>query len=115
MAEVVDRHRGERARDPLADRDEHVQLPRLRPVGNLVCELEQVVGRAPHGGDDGDDAVTPSRAATSRRATALSFSGSATEVPPNFITTVSARARASASASTARNGFVLGHGHAKSV
>ena len=29
-----------------------------------------------------------SRAATSRRATAFSFSGSATEVPPNFITTV---------------------------
>ena len=30
VAEVVDHHRGERARDPLADRDEHVELARVR-------------------------------------------------------------------------------------
>ena len=42
----------------------------------------------------------PSRAATSRAATFLSLSGSATEVPPNFITTVP-RCGAASSPSTA--------------
>ena len=31
VAEVDDRHRGERARDPLADRDQHVELARVGP------------------------------------------------------------------------------------
>ena len=57
VAEVVDHHRGERARDPLADRDEHVELARMRRGGDLVGEVEQLVGRVPHGGEDADDAV----------------------------------------------------------
>ena len=63
-------------------------------------EREQLVGRVPHRREDADDAVALSRAATSRAATRFSLSGSATEVPPNFITTVPSGARV-ASASTA--------------
>ena len=57
VPEVVDHHRRERARDPLADRDEHVELARVRRGGDLVGEVEQLVGRVPHRGEDADDAV----------------------------------------------------------
>ena len=36
VAEVVDHHRGERARDALAGREQHVHLARVRAVGDLV-------------------------------------------------------------------------------
>ena len=57
VAEVVDHHRGERARDPFADRDQHVELARVRRGGDLLSELEQLVRRAPHRGEDADDAM----------------------------------------------------------
>ena len=57
VAEVVRRHRGERAGDALADGDEHVQLARIRPRGDLMRERDQLVGRRAHGREDGDDAV----------------------------------------------------------
>ena len=38
VAEVVDHHRGERARDPLADRDQHVELARVRRRRDLLGE-----------------------------------------------------------------------------
>ena len=45
VAAVVDRHRAERARDPLADREQHVHLPRFRAVGDLLRHRDQLVGR----------------------------------------------------------------------
>jgi hypothetical protein len=63
VAKIVNRHRGERARDPLADGDEHVELARRRPIGDAAGEVEQLVGRATHRREDGDD----TRAAFTRR------------------------------------------------
>ena len=57
VAEVVDGHRAERVRDPLADRDEHVELARVGPSRDLRGEVEELVGRVPHRGEDADDAV----------------------------------------------------------
>ncbi len=57
VAEVGDRHRAERVRDPLADRDQHVVLARLRPGRDLVREPDQLVGRVAHRREDADDAV----------------------------------------------------------
>ena len=57
VAEVVDRHRRERAGDPLADGDQHVELARLRARRDLVREREELVGRAAHRREDADDAV----------------------------------------------------------
>jgi hypothetical protein len=48
-----------------------------------------------------------SRAATSRRATAFSFSGSATDEPPNFITTVPARGAAGSTSGTDSNSVAV--------
>ena len=57
VAEVVDRHRGERARDPLPDREQHVELARMRGRRDLVGEVDQVVGRPTHRGQNADDVV----------------------------------------------------------
>ena len=57
LAEVDDRHRGERARDPLADRDQHVELARIRPLRHLARKIEQLVGRVAHRREDADDPV----------------------------------------------------------
>src|SRR6266516_2894703 len=48
-----------------------------------------------------------SRAATIRRATSLIFCGSATDVPPNFITSVPVRGSARSSAGSASNSVVV--------
>ena len=48
VAEIVDRHRGERAGDSLAHRDQHVELARLGPGGDLVGKAHQVVGGVAH-------------------------------------------------------------------
>ncbi len=45
VPEVVDRHRGERARDPLADREQHVELARMRRGRDLVGNVDELVGR----------------------------------------------------------------------
>ena len=67
-AEVVDRHRGERARDALADRDQHVQLARLRLRRDLVREPDEIVGRVAHRREHRDDAVAPRSRGRRRRA-----------------------------------------------
>ena len=58
VAEVVDRHRGERARDPFPDREQHVELARVRSRRDLVGQLDQVVGRPAHRREDADDVVS---------------------------------------------------------
>ena len=55
LAEVVDRHRDERARDPLTGREEHVELARVRRGRDVAREREQRVGRLPHRRDRADD------------------------------------------------------------
>ena len=57
VAEVVDRHRGERARDPLADREQHVELARVRDRRDLMGQIDEVVGRPAHRREDADDVV----------------------------------------------------------
>ncbi len=57
VAEILDRHLGQGARDALADRDQHVHRPRLRPIRDPVRELDELVGRVAHRGEDGDDAA----------------------------------------------------------
>ena len=44
-AEVVERHRAQRARDPLAGREQHVHLARVRLGRDLLRHLDQLVGR----------------------------------------------------------------------
>ena len=56
VAEVVHRHRDERARDPLSRREQHVQLARVRLRRDLARELEQPVRGVAHRGDGRDDA-----------------------------------------------------------
>ena len=56
LPEVVDRHRDERARDPLAGREQHVELPHVRRGRDLVGEVDQPVGRLAHRRDGADDA-----------------------------------------------------------
>ena len=79
--------------------------------GDLVGEADEVVGRVAHRREHGDDAVAGRlRAATSRCATSLIRSGSATDVPPNFITSVPARGSAAA---TVGKRLELGGGHGR--
>ena len=88
-AQVVERHRAQRARDALAGREQHVHLARVRLGRDLVRHLDQLVGggaaRRQHGHDG---AARPRRARTMRLAAPIRRSASATEVPPNFITTM---------------------------
>ena len=93
VAEVDDRHRDERARDALADRDEHVELARLRAVGDLVREASRSSVVLPIAETTATTRCPPPWRATQRRATRFSFSVSPTEVPPNFITTSPASGR----------------------
>src|SRR5207249_2239931 len=58
VAEVVDGHRAERVRDPLADRDEHVVLARLWTWRDLVGEPDQLVGGVAHRREDGHHAAS---------------------------------------------------------
>ncbi len=55
VAEIVNRHRAERVRDPLAGRDEHVVLAWMRRGGDLVREPDQLVRRLAHRRQDADD------------------------------------------------------------
>ena len=57
VAEVLDRHLGQRARDALADGDQHVHRARLRPVGDPVRQVDELVGRVAHRREHGDDAA----------------------------------------------------------
>ena len=57
VAEVVDRHREERHRDPLAGGEQHVQLAGVRTLRDLAREVDQLVRRVAHRGDDDADAV----------------------------------------------------------
>ena len=91
MPEVVDRHRAQRARDALARRQEHVHLARVgvRRRSRTRRRSSRSVS-LPRARQHGDDVACPARA--SRRcasAARLRRSASATEVPPNFMTTVS--------------------------
>ena len=54
VAHVVDRHRAERARDPLAGREQHVHLARQRALGDLVGGGDEVVGRLAARREHGD-------------------------------------------------------------
>ena len=57
MAQVVDRHRGKRARDPLARGEQHVHLARLRPRRYLVRHRDQLVGGLAASGQHGHHAA----------------------------------------------------------
>ncbi len=58
VSEIVNRHREQRHRDPLARGEQHVQLTTGRQWADLVSEVEQFVGRVAHRGDDHDDVVS---------------------------------------------------------
>ena len=60
-----------------------------------------------HRRDDGDDLLPVRLAATGARATRFSFSGSATEVPPNFITTSPGERGVCSTAGTASNSVTV--------
>ena len=57
VPEVVDRHRGERARDPFTDREQHVELAWVRGRRDLMRQVDEVVGRPAHRREDADDVV----------------------------------------------------------
>ena len=56
VPEVVDRHCRERTRDALTDRDQHVELARLRARRHLVGERDEIVRRVAHRREHGNDA-----------------------------------------------------------
>ena len=56
LAEVVNRHRDEGTRDPLAGREQHVELACIRRRRDLVGEVDQPVGGLAHRRDRPDDA-----------------------------------------------------------
>ena len=70
-----------------------MSISRGSGVGETSSAIgDQLVGRLAARGQDGDDAVALlARARRSARAARLMRSASATEVPPNFITTVPSR------------------------
>ena len=55
--EVVDHHRRQRARDPLAGGQQHVHLARVRALGDLVGHRHQLVGGLPARGQHRHHAV----------------------------------------------------------
>ena len=57
VPEVVERHRDQRARDPLAGGEEHVHLARVGPVRDLAGQGHQGVGRLAARRDHGEDVV----------------------------------------------------------
>jgi hypothetical protein len=56
-AEVVDDHRGEGAGDSLARGEQHVHLARMRTLGNLVGERDQLVRVLPARGEHNHDVI----------------------------------------------------------
>jgi hypothetical protein len=114
VAEVVDHHRRERARDPLAHRDEHVELAWVRRGGHPPRQVEQLVGRVPHRGEDADHAI------------ALLTCGDETSCDPLQAVRVADRRAPELHHHRAaltglgvgvdrRDGFVLGRGHCRRV
>ena len=57
VAQVVDRHRAQRARDPLAGRQQHVHLARIGRGRDLFGHRDQLVGGLPARGEHRDDAM----------------------------------------------------------
>jgi hypothetical protein len=57
VAEVGDGHGEQRHRDALAAGEQHVELAAGRQRGDLVREVEELVGRVAHGRDDDADRV----------------------------------------------------------
>ena len=56
-AQLADRHREQRHRDPLAGGQQHVQLAPIRVGRHLLGHRQQVVGRVAHRRHDDDDVV----------------------------------------------------------
>ena len=84
-AQLVQRHRQQRHRDPLAAGEQHVQLA-ARGIGrHLLGQREQLVGGVAHGRDHHHQLVAlGARGPSPRAATLRIFSTSATEEPPYF-------------------------------
>ena len=57
LAEVVDRHRAQGARDALAGREQHVHLARVGRGGHLLGHRDQLVGGLPARREHRDDAM----------------------------------------------------------
>ena len=57
VAELGDRHRQQRHRDPLTGGEQHVELARRRQRRHLLGEVAQLVGGVPHRRDDDHDVV----------------------------------------------------------
>jgi hypothetical protein len=56
-AEVRDRHRQQRHRDPFPGGEQHVKLARGRQRAHLVGQVNELIGRIPHRGDRHHDLV----------------------------------------------------------
>ena len=57
LAEVGDRHRQQRHRDPLTRGEQHVELAARRQWRDLLGQVEQLVGGVAHGRHDDADVV----------------------------------------------------------
>ena len=57
-AQLANRHRQQRHRNPLAGGEQHVQLAPVRIRGDLLRQPEEIVGGVAHRGDDHDQIVT---------------------------------------------------------
>ena len=112
VAEVVDHHRRERARDPLADRDEHVELARVRGGRDLARQLEQLVRRVAHRREDADDAVPLVARCDQPRRDSLQLLRVADRGAAELEHERAARGRLGVRVD-GRNGFVLGRGHCR--
>ena len=89
VTEIVDGHGAQGAGHPLPGGEEHVHLARIRRGRDLLGHRDQLVGGLAASRQHARRRACPSsRARTMRAAARLMRSASATEVPPNFITTV---------------------------
>jgi hypothetical protein len=74
--------------DPLADRDQHVELARRRAATRSRGEPDELVGRVAHRREHGDDAVSGLACRDEPSGDASQSFDVGDRVPPNFITTV---------------------------
>ena len=82
--ERMDRHRHQRDAHLLAGREQHIHLAAGGVVGDLLGQVDQLIGLVPHRAHDHHDLVALLLRRIARRAAARIFSALATLVPPNF-------------------------------
>ena len=112
VAQVGDRHREQRHRDPLAGGEQHVQLTRRRQRADLLARSISSSVVSPIADTTTTTSLPALLVATIRWATRLIPSASATDEPPYFCTTMPTGRRSSAGRLASRRSARIYPGHA---